>query len=248
MPPKLNKLRRCKKCYKPIRPENKSGYCSNCGSSDNLKRININKGYVFLLLGLFFIGLVIAETETQPVNQNVELKFTCTLNNAIPSAAAKYNITISYPNGTTFINNQETTALGNGAFSYNTYFPLEGLYKVQMFCYDGTYSFSDEGYYNVNPTGRIQNSILNNPLFLILGIIGLVLVIFGAYQGIPWFGFIGSVLFILLGIYTMIYGFDDITNLYTRGVAIVMLGMGFIFMFASAYEWLYADGGKDEEN
>ena len=40
----------------------------------------------------------------------------------------------------------------------------------------------------------------------------------------------------------MIYGFDNVTDIYTRGVGLTFIGMGFIFMFTSAYEWLYADG------
>jgi len=199
----------------------------------------MKKQVIFLLSILFLFSIVSAlETETYKVNQNVDLKFTCTLNNAIPSAAATYNITLNYPNGSEFINNL-TTPLGNGAFSFNTIFPITGLYKVQMFCWDGTYSFSDEGYYDITPTGIVQTSILNNSLFIFLGILGLILVVFGAVKGIPWFGFIGSIMFILLGIYTMIYGFNNTTDLYTQGVAITLIGVGFIFMFTSAYEWIY---------
>ena len=91
----------------------------------------------------------------------------------------------------------------------------------------------------VTPSGKIDLSILNNPMIIILGLLGLVLVLFGTWKGIPWFGFIGSILFLLLGIYTMIYGFNNITDLYTQGVAITFIGMGIIFMFSSAYEWLY---------
>ena len=192
-----------------------------------------------MLAILLVMPMVLAATETYKVNENVDLKFTCTLNDAIPSSATEFNITISQPDGTIIVDNDETTPKGNGAFNYTMTFTTVGLYKVQMFCWDGSYSFSDEGYYDVTPTGRIQGSVLNNSILIILGILGLVLVVFGATKGIPWFGFIGAVIFLLLGIYTMIYGFNEITDMYTRGVAITFIGMGFIFMFASAYEWLY---------
>ena len=201
----------------------------------------------FILVGivtLLFLPIVLADTEIYPVNKEVDLKFTCTLNNAIPSPTTEFNISINYPNGTTFINNQPATTLGNGAFNYTTTFTQTGIYKVQMFCYDGTYSYSNEGFYDITPTGKIQTSILENPILLILGILGLGLVVFGSTKGIPWFGFIGSIMFLLLGIYTMIYGFNNTTDLYTQGVSITLLGIGIIFMFASAYEWLY-DGGED---
>jgi len=201
---------------------------------------------ILILAILLVLPMINAETETYKVNQETNLKFTCTLNNAIPSAAATYNITLSYSNGTTFRTNNLTTALGNGAFSYDVIFPETGVYKVQMFCWDGTYSFSNEGFYDVTPTGIIQTSIFNNSILIFLGLLGLGLVIFGAMKGIPWFGFIGSIMFLLLGIYTMIYGFNNTTDLYTRGVAITFLGMGIIFMFAAGYEWLYSEGADDD--
>jgi hypothetical protein len=107
------------------------------------------------LLGIFLsILMVQAQLETYPVTKEVDLKFICTLNNAIPSALTQYNITISYPNGTTFINNKGATAQGSGAFNYTTNFPIIGNYKVQMFCYDSTYSFADLGYYEVTGNGK----------------------------------------------------------------------------------------------
>jgi ABC-type transport system involved in cytochrome c biogenesis permease subunit len=86
-----------------------------------------------------------------------------------------------------------------------------------------------------------------------LGLLGLVLCIVGATKGIPWFGFIGSIMFLLIGVYTMIYGFDNVNNLYTQGAAIVFLGMGILFMFLSALEWVMDTddedtfGGEEEE-
>lgn len=135
------------------------------------------KKQLILLAIILFIPLVFAEIENQPINQNVELKFTCTLNNAIPTSAS-YNITISYPNGTTFLNNVKTTALGNGAFNYTTRFDTLGLYKVQMFCYDGTYSFSDEGWYDVTTTGQ-KVSLSNIVIVIAFLVVGIILFILG---------------------------------------------------------------------
>ena len=205
-----------------------------------------NKLILISILILLALPLLMAETETYKVNEEVELNFICTLNNAIPSASAKYLFTVNYPNGSIFLNNYTTEALGNGAFFNTTTFKETGLYKVQMFCYDGIYSYAEEGFYDITPTGIIQTSILENPLLIILGLLGLGLVIFGAVKGIPWFGFIGSIMFLLLGLYTMIYGFNNTTDLYTRGVAITFLGMGIIFMFAAAYEWLYSEATDDD--
>ena len=46
------------------------------------------KTIVMVLVLLMVMPLVLADTETYKVNQLTDLKFTCTLNDAIPSAAA----------------------------------------------------------------------------------------------------------------------------------------------------------------
>jgi hypothetical protein len=60
----------------------------------------------------------------------------------------------------------------------------------------------------------------------------------------PEIGFISGISFIITGVYSMIYGIADLADLYTRAIAIVCLGLGFIIMFMSAYSFL-EDGGGD---
>jgi len=133
-----------------------------------------NKIIILSLMMLLVLPLVFAETEIYPINQNVDLKFTCTLNNAIPSAGTEYNITISYPNGSTFLNNVKTTSQGNGAFNYTTQFNTLGIYKIQMFCYDGVYSFSNEGIYEITQNGTKPDSA-GGIIYLIVIIISFIL-------------------------------------------------------------------------
>ncbi len=141
--------------------------------------------FILLFLTIIFSNLIIAETETQPLNTAVDLKFTCTLNNAIPSGSTAYNITISSPNGSTFINNQATTPMGNGAFNYTTTFTEIGLYKVQMFCYDGTYSFSGEGFYDVTGNGKPAP---NGSVIVLFSIIFLISVVLTGYMALYTIG------------------------------------------------------------
>ena len=155
-----------------------------------------NKTIVYLILAMM-VGTIIfaginlgnAETEIYELNKSIDLKFTCTLNNAIPSAGTDYNITISYPNGSTFLNNVQATALGNGAFNYTTTFTELGLWKVQMFCYDGTYSFSNEGFYEITGNGSEKPEGIVIVLFSII-----FLIIFGfmLYEMILCFGHFAS--------------------------------------------------------
>jgi len=130
--------------------------------------------FSIILLAMPMISAETSDIETFEFNQSVLLGFTCTLNNAIPSSLTEYNITISYPNGTALVNNVATTPLGNGAFSYPITFTEIGLHKIQMFCYDGTYSFSGEGWYDVTPNG--QQATVGTSIFYV-GIL-LILVIF----------------------------------------------------------------------
>lgn len=135
------------------------------------------KQLILLVALLLVIPMVFAETEIYPVNEFVELKFTCTLNNAIPTSA-EYNITISYPNGSTFINNVQTTPLGNGAFNYTVYFDTIGKYKVLSFCYDGVYSYSSEGFYDITTTGQ-KVGLSNIILVLAFLVVGVILFVLG---------------------------------------------------------------------
>ena len=131
----------------------------------------MNKQLIFMLgiiTLMMVMPIVFAETENVKVDINTTLKFTCTLNDAIPSNLAKFIITISYPNGTTFINNVTTTPYGSGAFKYNAIFPEVGTYKVQMFCYDGTYSNSKEGFYDITGNGKSQPEGITIVLFSIV--------------------------------------------------------------------------------
>ena len=141
-----------------------------------------------IVLILVIAPLIIAETETYKIDQETNLRFTCTLNEAIPTGAS-YNITISYPNGTLFIDNQATTAQGSGAFNYTTTFTDTGLYKVQNFCYDGTYSYSSTGYYDITGNGKTAP---NENIILFFSIAILILLGFGLYSLILSMGHFAS--------------------------------------------------------
>lgn len=182
-------------------------------------------GIVLILLCLPF---AYAETESYKVLTTTELRFTCTLNNAIPSASATYNITINYPNGSSIVNNQDTTALGNGAFNYTLVFPETGLYKVQMFCTDGTYSYSNEGNYDITATGEDLTSAKATS-YVIIFIISFIV-------------FIG---FLLIGIYLPSNNKSDELTGYIIAVSnlkyVKVLSLCFAYLtalFISYFSWM----------
>lgn len=127
-----------------------------------------------IFLFFFLIISVNAETETHIVDTPIDLQFTCTLNNEIPSASAVFNITITDRNGNKLVDNQRATAQGQGSFNYTATFNKTETYKVQMFCTDGTYSFSDEGYYIITPLGG-ELSTAKATTYIIVFVIGLII-------------------------------------------------------------------------
>ena len=124
----------------------------------------------------------------------------------------------------------DTTRLGE--YTYNTYGNLNGVIV------------SEPVTFQVTPTGITQYSILNNPILIILLVISILFLILALYTKNYPMGFISGVMFIISGIYTMIYGFNNYADDYSRTVGLVLIALGFIFMLASGYEWI-ADN-KDE--
>lgn len=156
------------------------------------------------------------------------------------------NITsIKLPNSTVALSNVVMT---KDRTNYNyTYCspPLLGEYIVGGVGDDNgvntvwTYNFF------VTSTGLAMSSVWENPLLLILSTISLIFVVLGFWHGNPYFGFIGGAIFMLTGVYTVIYGLNDVANLYTRGIGWTFVGAGLFFSMAAAFEWVYR--GDDDD-
>jgi len=117
--------------------------------------------------------------ETYPVDKLVELKFLCRYDEGIP-AGASYNVTISYPNGSSMISNLNTTSLGLGSFKYQLTFPIQGIYKIQSFCYNGTASSSNNEEIEVTYDGNyldISRTIMYLGLTSVLGLLFVLILI-----------------------------------------------------------------------
>jgi len=200
--------------------------------------------FVFLFL-IFLVPTVAGEIYQQ--HTAVDLRLSVSNNGSADGVTA--NITVRDPDNVVLI---PFLAMSNqaGTTDFNYTISSDNTSKT------GTYSYvvcgfsSDENECNsytfeVTPSGVTQTSILENPMILVLGILGTILVFVGLYMGNPWFGFIGSIIILLGGIYTMIYGFNNQQNLYTQGIALVIIGVSIIFMFISALEFIWRGGDED---
>jgi len=190
-----------------------------------------------LLIGLFLISLAsaaISDLGTFKQGECINLPQTCPdcsynkISRIIVSPGSEIVLDeeVSMQKDDTFYNYTFCNTTSLGVYSVNGYGDLGGVKTTWNYLF------------RITPSGTIQNSILNNPVLIILFLLALIFLGFGVGFKISSLGFIGSILLILSGIYTMIYGFNNVTNLYTRGSAIAIIGLGIIIMFISAYEWL----------
>lgn len=200
--------------------------------------------YPIFLMVLLLIPIVYAvPSYVFKINEPADLKISCfDIDNTLCNTGVNCYLTVHYPDQTNLFKNGSLTQDSTlEFFNYTmTGLNVSGEYPVVVRCDGNTSGFSTFTF-EVNPTGTNQTSILENPLFIIFSILSLVLVGLGMAFKNPWFGFIGSVMFILGGIYIMIYGFNNVTDLYTRSIGVTFLGLGFIFMFTAAYGWLWGD-------
>ena len=113
---------------------------------------------------------------------------------------------------------------------------LLGEYTVNGFGDEGGTKSTWEYRFYITETGKGEVSVLNNPLIIILTSLALVFLFIGIKTGTIWLGFMSAIMFILGGLYTTIYGLNDIANMYTQGVGISLIGVGVVIMFVSVYE------------
>lgn len=201
----------------------------------------MKKLYLLFILGIFLISLVGAYS---PHQQNTNLDLIITSNNA-----TQCNITsIQYGNGTAIINNYTMSRTGQ-TFNYtieSTNFSILGTTCIYLLCTDGSTYQDGSSCSEITPSGISQNSLFENPTLIILLVLSIVLILLGSYVRFPALGFIGGMIMTVAGVYTMIYGFNNYTDLYTRAAAGAMIGIGLLFTFVAAYEWFPSFGGGED--
>lgn len=150
--------------------------------------------------------------------------------------------TVRYPNQSIIVSNEAMTS-SSGEFSYTLggdRVIVSGSYTAYGFCDGHSFKFDIP----VNPTGMEQTSLLNNPILLIFLILATILLVLAFYMKNAPVGFTSGVMFILSGVYTMIYGFNNYTDMYTRAAGLVLISLGAIFTVAAGYEWII-DASQD---
>jgi len=110
-----------------------------------------------------------------------------------------------------------------GVYSVNGHGDLDG--REEVFAYT----------FSITPAGGAEN---NTTIFIILSVIAIVLLLLSFIFHNYIFSVIAGFAFLGTGVYGMIYGFGDITNLYTRIIAYIIIALGGIITIVSALDLL----------
>jgi len=198
-----------------------------------VKHETLSKVFAVLLLSVFLFSFVSAESETYKVHTETNLQFNCILNGETASNSATFNITITDREGNFLVEDGEAESQGEGVWNYTTTFTEIGIYKVMMSCGDGTYAYSEEGEYNITPSGFV-------------GTLGFYLIILVLSLGIMILGFAlrDAVIVILssfglyfVGLYILFFGIDGFRDpVYTWAIGIIVLMLAAYISVKSALE------------
>lgn len=162
-------------------------------------------------------------------------------NHSKADATVACYITIKDPTQKIVANDQAMTFSSSGIYNYTLNWEaasVSGEYPVSIRCDDGSEYGSTSFTFLMTPTGQIQNSIFDNTLLIVFLVIAILLLILAVLFKLPPMGFLSGLTFTLLGVYVLIYGFNNYTSLYTNASAGVLLAIGLTFLFSSIVEWL----------
>lgn len=141
----------------------------------------MKKIFVFLLLGIFLLNIVSAETKTYPVNIEFDLKVTC-INVGYCSNESVCNINVENPDDSLLVSGQNMT--NQVSFHNYTITPEQlGKYGVKGFCLDGDITQEIDFPFLVSPDGN-QVDTGESMMYIWILIILLILLGVGIYFSI----------------------------------------------------------------
>jgi len=198
----------------------------------------MKKANLIWMIGIFLlvsISVVNAETQIYKSGEAFNLTRECFYDGAICTGDYDCTITVYNPEGDIIIDNQDMsnqTSYYN--YSMNPLF-VNGDYRTRVTCTDGTNSGSEIFYFQITNTGDGTGI----SMFLILGITAIVLLIISIAMANYYVSFASGVMFIITGLYVMVYGIKFVADMYTRAVAFVLIGLGLLFTIVSGYHAIW---------
>jgi len=182
-----------------------------------------------LLLSLLFIVPGVFAT-TYTANEEFSLDRECFFEGDVCGATFDCTLSVYDPDGTLVVNNGDMTHQ-DSYYNYSMEALSEnGQYRTRMTCTDGTNSGSEIFYFSISQTGGDENSL---NIFLVIGILSILLLILGVIlTNYPVLASAGA-MFIVTGMYVMIYGLQFVNNMYTQAIAFTFIGLGLFFLITS---------------
>lgn len=138
-------------------------------------------------------------------------------------------------NCTFSIVNKSGVVLSNGLNYASGFFYIDssglsaGEYTYFVTCNNGVGGGATAVSLNVAEQGNVL-------LFVILSLLSLIILSLAFVSQNEYLGFISGALFIITGVYSMIYGVLGLSTLYTRAIAFTFIGLGLLFEIAAGYK------------
>ena len=204
---------------------------------------NINKLTLFLLVATLLLPMMSAADDTDYIfeySADGDFKMSCDIEGAPCTAATNCSLTLRGPDNSYLLDEVDMVIAANGDATYTipaaSLTQISTAYSGKVYCTNGAIDNTVTFTMEVNGTGDDRG----NDLFLILALASLVVIGLAVVSENEYIGFMGGALFIVTGMYALIYGIADLANMYTQAIAYVSIGLGFLFLIAAGYK--AADG------
>ncbi len=204
------------------------------------KKINNKMKYklIFALaLVLVVLPMVQAEVElTFAFNSDIDLKRPCFNNGTFCSSSATCSITVSYPDSTILLNDQN---MNNNRTFHNISITADkvnqlGIYPVIMSCTDGALSGDDTFDIEITADGFAPKTFPIQLSFLIIGY--MLVAVSMASDKLKLFRFLGAILIMIMGVVTIFPGYAGVNYTTLTGMAVggISIALGFYFLIQDA--------------
>lgn len=203
----------------------------------------LNSKLSLLLLVALLLPLVSSAEYTFPYSRDANFTMPCDVNGQpCPPASTSCFLTLRSPANTYLLDAVNMTIQNNGDAQY--IIPASsiseiGVYSGKVYCTNTTLSNTVTFTADVNATGDSRGI----SLFLILAISSLLVMAVAMLAQNEYIGFVGGALFIVTGIYAMIYGVGNLANTYTRTIGFTSIGLGLMFFIAAAFKAIEGTSG-----
>lgn len=201
-----------------------------------------NKLGLTLLMIAFLLPMISAADYTFEYSKNADFKFSCD-SDGLPCNASEVDcyLTLRAPDNSYLLNSVLMSIQDNGDARYiipaNNISEISPAYSGKVYCHNGAIGNTETFTMEINGTGEDRGM----GLFIILALASLLVIGLAIIAENEYIGFMGGALFIITGVYSLIYGIGNLSNMYTQAIAYVAIGLGFLFLIAAGYK--AADGG-----